>query len=410
MAGQVPASWSQWAAGVLGGLGAAGVQVNLDTLAAWSRAESGDASQWMRWNNPLNTTRTGFGGVDMNSVGVKAYPTVQAGVLATLATLQNGSYPTIVDHLRSGTPAAQWQDACGELQTWGTGCAWISSPETARAAPQRSLAGQAVVGQTVTSPWFPGAWELTQGWGQTDYSGEPEGHGFQHWHAGVDVGLACGTLLTAPLGLSATARALDNPGGYGTALVLLLANGPAVLLGHLQARLVDDGAIVRGGDQLAITNNTGNSTGCHLHFEVRPQDPKRPLGMAAYGTDLDPSSMLLSGGSSDAQLLSASLNPAQGIGDAITGAVRGILQGAQVLGGALLVAGGLLFTAYGVRGQGPRDLQQDARAAMKRAQRTPGRPKQRPRRRTPIPARPTAAATRIRPDMQPPTPPPTPPA
>ncbi len=114
-----------WTNGVLNGMGAPTDATNLDTLWAWSGAESG--ADRMRWNNPLNTTQPeGAGNVDANSVGVKIYPTVEQGIVATVTTLLNGYYPTIVSHFRHSVPRAQWDDACHELGTWGTGCGWLN--------------------------------------------------------------------------------------------------------------------------------------------------------------------------------------------------------------------------------------------------------------------------------------------
>ena len=136
--------------------------------------------------------------------------------------------------------------------------------------------GGPAVGQAVHSQWFDASWPVTQGWGPSSYAGEPEGHGYAHWHAGVDVGLACGTIVKMPAGQSGTARWVDNPGGYGTALrieldhqVLTPAGKGAymttkrtfdVWLGHLRQRTVPDGTRLKGGEHLAISNNTGNST------------------------------------------------------------------------------------------------------------------------------------------------------
>ncbi|HXM54533.1 MAG TPA: peptidoglycan DD-metalloendopeptidase family protein [Candidatus Dormibacteraeota bacterium] len=272
-------------------------------------------------------------------------------------------------------------------------------PSTATAEQQppagRSLYGQSVVGQMVTTPWFPGSWEVTQGWGPTDYDGEPEGHGYQHWHAGADVGVDCGTTITLPAGLSGTARALDNPGGYGTALIVLLNGYPVgVLLGHLRQRLVDDRQQVQGGTPLAISNSTGNSTGCHVHFEVRPQDSKQPLGIARYGNDIDPSQWLTSGqAGTSAELLSATQD--QGLGAAIQRGAQTILAGAEVLMGAGLVIAGLIATAYGMRGQSAEQLGRDVR----RRTRALARPRPE-RRREPEPDTTPAGETRIRPDLQ----------
>lgn len=165
-----------------------------------------------------------------------------------------------------------------------------------------SVAGQGTVGQRFTTPWWDGSFEETQGWGPSPLSLEPEGHGYAHWHAGADIGLPCGTHLKLPGNLQQVRAVwVDNPGGYGTALMLqlglpILQRGVNVQrtkrvdvwLGHLRQRLVSDGEIISGGKEIALSNNTGNSTGCHVHFEVRP-------GGARYGTDIDPSATLLTG-------------------------------------------------------------------------------------------------------------------
>ena len=282
--------------------------------------------------------------------------------------------------------------------TYNSGAYQVFLPQVGTAQqepPQgRSLYGQDVVGQMVSSPWVQGTWEVTQGYGPTSYDGEPEGHGYAHWHAGVDVGVDCGTTIMLPAGLSGTARSLDNPNGYGTALIILVNAGPGILLGHLRQRLVDDGQPVNGGDQLAVSNSTGNSSGCHLHFEVRPQDQKQPTGIGKYGTDQDPSSWLLSAqGAAGAELLA--FNPTQGLQDALGKAMQTLLSGVEVLLGAGLVIAGLIATTYGLRGQGAPELQRDASRQI----RSLGKPRARPRPRAP--QRPSGAAeSRIRPDLQ----------
>ena len=270
------------------------------------------------------------------------------------------------------------------------------STATQQAPPQRSLYGQSVVGQTLTSPWFPGSWEITQGWGPTDYGGEPEGHGYQHWHAGVDVGVDCGTIISLPMGLSGTARSLDNPSGYGTALIILIDGGPGILIGHLRQRLVDDGTPVQGGAQLAVSNSTGNSTGCHVHFEVRPQDSKQPTGISKYGTDVDPSAWLTAGTGPNAELFSSSSNPLQNLQNTLANGLQTLVSGGQVLMGSGLVLAGLIATAYGMRGQSAQDLQRDAR----RVSRGLAQPRRRERPQGPPEPASRAAESRIRPDLQ----------
>ena len=122
---------------------------------------------------------------------------------------------------------------------------------------------------------------------QSEPAEDRQGKHYSHWHAGVD--LSNGSITSAHLvfphglGQQATAIYLNNPQGYGTALILRVftqsyagkGGGTAqvrsadIYFGHLATRLVKDGATVREGDILATPDSTGNSTGPHLHFEVR---------------------------------------------------------------------------------------------------------------------------------------------
>lgn len=237
-----------------------------------------------------------------------------------------------------------------------------------------TVTGAVTVGQHVTSEWFDGGWAITQGWGPSAYDGEPAGHGYAHWHAGADVGLNCGTVLKFPHGLLGVARWVDNPGGYGTGLrvelyTMQVVGGPSgqaavvrkrtwdVWLGHLRQRSVPDGTELRGGDHIAVSNNTGNSTGCHLHFEVRPAG-------ARYGTDVDPSSLLLMQPTGDPSQSSSGGNPYNDldprhaiwelqhqISGGITQAEATLLGVGQAGLGASMLMGGLVIVAFGLRGQ-----------------------------------------------------------
>jgi murein DD-endopeptidase MepM/ murein hydrolase activator NlpD len=66
-------------------------------------------------------------------------------------------------------------------------------------------------------------------------------------------------------------------GGYG--LYMVVASDPqlSTLYAHLDWPLVQPGDVVAAGQPIALMGSTGNSTGPHLHFEVRiagiPVDP-----------------------------------------------------------------------------------------------------------------------------------------
>src|SRR5215467_3344251 len=98
-----------WQAQILRGVGAPATPTNFDALAAWQRAEGGTAL-----NNPFNTTlltpqATGA----INSVGVRNYATPEAGIQATIDTLNNGRYAPIIAALRAGNNAQAVASAVG---------------------------------------------------------------------------------------------------------------------------------------------------------------------------------------------------------------------------------------------------------------------------------------------------------
>ena len=64
-------------------------------------------------------------------------------------------------------------------------------------------------------------------------------------------------------------RVADEPGGYGLLVELGHADGWVTRYGHLERWLVQAGQDVRAGDLIAYSDNTGGSTGPHLHFETR---------------------------------------------------------------------------------------------------------------------------------------------
>ncbi len=67
-------------------------------------------------------------------------------------------------------------------------------------------------------------------------------------------------------------------GGYGNLVLITHDGGVVTAYAHQSEILVNAGSAVDGGDQIGRVGSTGNSTGPHLHFEVRvggsPRDPR----------------------------------------------------------------------------------------------------------------------------------------
>mgnify|MGYP001591193985 CR=1 FL=1 len=91
-----------------------------------------------------------------------------------------------------------------------------------------------------------------------------------HGYNGVDLADSCG----APVMASARGDVIVNRyggwnGGYGNYVVISHSNGTQTLYSHLSSGIVSAGWHVVQGQVIGYIGSTGNSTGCHLHFEVR---------------------------------------------------------------------------------------------------------------------------------------------
>ncbi len=96
--------------------------------------------------------------------------------------------------------------------------------------------------------------------------------GDRRFHSGTDLGAPIGTpVLAAYTGQVAVA---DYMGGYGLAVVLDHNQSTAeTLYGHLSQIFVQPGQWVEQGTVIGLVGTTGNSTGPHLHFEIRQLTP-----------------------------------------------------------------------------------------------------------------------------------------
>ena len=98
-------------------------------------------------------------------------------------------------------------------------------------------------------------------------------------HSGIDIDCVTGDTIRASKSGSVVAATYD--GGYGYHVVIDHGAGFASLYAHNSTLSVSSGQAVSQGEVIATCGSTGQSTGDHLHFEIRvggvPQDPLRYL-------------------------------------------------------------------------------------------------------------------------------------
>lgn len=103
-------------------------------------------------------------------------------------------------------------------------------------------------------------------------AGVVSGYGWRSmgdFHLGVDIGARCGAPIYAAT--SGTVTYAGWLGSYGNLIRINHGGGVSTGYAHITngGMLVGVGDWVSVGQQIAITGTTGNSTGCHLHYEVR---------------------------------------------------------------------------------------------------------------------------------------------
>ncbi|OIK28164.1 M23 family metallopeptidase [Streptomyces malaysiense] len=86
-------------------------------------------------------------------------------------------------------------------------------------------------------------------------------------HTGIDFPVAYGTTVMAAT--DGTVATKWNS-AYGNMLILTAKDGTQTWYCHLSRYVVAPGTTVKAGQPIAHSGNSGNSTGPHLHFEVRP--------------------------------------------------------------------------------------------------------------------------------------------
>ena len=117
--------------------------------------------------------------------------------------------------------------------------------------------------------------------------------GKRSFHKGIDLvkkhqapiySFSDGRVLFAGTGKSGTGL-----GGYGKVVFIIDSNGRGLLYAHLDSVSVSFNQPIKKGQMIGRQGNTGNSTGSHLHFEVRKKtSPSYGWSKDGENTTLDP--------------------------------------------------------------------------------------------------------------------------
>jgi len=121
--------------------------------------------------------------------------------------------------------------------------------------------------------------QISQPFGPSPYWFEPPYGSYPHFHTGIDLVEPFGSpVFAADDGVVAAVG--NNGSGYGIFVVIVHAGGLDTLYGHLSTALVKVGQTVSQGTPVGLEGSTGNSTGPHLHFELRIN--QKPVNPAPY--------------------------------------------------------------------------------------------------------------------------------
>lgn len=88
-----------------------------------------------------------------------------------------------------------------------------------------------------------------------------------HTHKGIDIAATRGTPILATAAGKVTFAGWSS--GYGYLVKIDHGNGVETYYGHCSKLYVSAGDTVEAGEEIAAVGSTGNSTGNHLHFEIR---------------------------------------------------------------------------------------------------------------------------------------------
>lgn len=141
--------------------------------------------------------------------------------------------------------------------------------------PNGKLSSSSSVASSKTSSGLKPMTEDTSSWQKLDnFFKYPTAGGYNkgilHYYNAVDIINYCGSPIYASAdGVVSEVKSSGYNYGYGSYIKIQHFNGTMTVYAHLSSVLVREGQRVSQGALIGKMGDTGNSNGCHLHFEIR---------------------------------------------------------------------------------------------------------------------------------------------
>lgn len=194
--------------------------------------------------------------------GVAARTSEQRAVVERLTASRNALVTAQTERRAAlGSIAESREDVLAEIDALEAESAALAA---AIQAAQAAAAAQS--GAPVSAP-FVGGGNGILSWPVSGPVTSGFGWRWGRMHEGIDIAVPTGT----PVGASAPGTVIYAGwlGGYGNLVVVDHGNGLSTAYAHNSSLLLPVGASVGTGTTIAVSGNTGNSSGPHVHFEVR---------------------------------------------------------------------------------------------------------------------------------------------
>lgn len=210
----------------------------------------------------------------------------QAGAEAQIAAAERdqAAATRLIQQLQAAAAARAAAERAAEQARQAAQQRNLAAAAAAQRAAEQARATVAAAAPAASGGHFiwPLSGPITQGYGPTSWTMEPPGHGYAHWHTGIDIAAGYGSpIRAAASGVVIQAGWLGGGNwGYGNSIIIVHDGTYSTLYGHLSGVAVGVDQAVRQGQVIGYEGSTGNSTGPHLHFEVRVNG--NPVNPSAY--------------------------------------------------------------------------------------------------------------------------------